>query len=798
MTATDASQTTASSSITLTIKKAQLVLPDVPLNLTTGLDVSLSFAPSGGVSPYRYSVSGQLPPGLSFNSATGLLTGAPTTAGAYAFSVTATDSTSGTPLTVTRSYSLSVAAATPPVADPVSLALTPSSPTITIDLEDKVHGDYTQIIIVRQPQFGTARVQVTGGSSAAGATSSDGSRASGLVALKGVSLIYARNPGYTGPDAFLYAAIGPGGQSPAARVVIGALPAPTANPDTALVGSGKSTVIAVTSNDAGEFDAVAVAQAPNHGTATVNGLSVTYAAQAGYSGTDSFTYTLTGPGGVSLPARVTVTVDPPAVAGPGATISVLAGQPATVDLTVGATGGPFTGATVVSISPAKSGTAVIKSPASGRYALTYTSDPGFTGTAVVQYTISNATSVSQPSTVTVIVSARPDPSQDAQVRGLVAAQDAAARRFANTQILNYGRRLEQLHNGGGSGADSMLSLQGGVSGEDRFEARDRSRRTGAFDIAYAGDDFGRLAKAGVLGGDGVQTARDTLEGGYGLERPEPTRWGVWAAGSADLGLREAFTGQRGFRFTTDGLTLGADYRINPRFAIGGGLGYGRDSTRVGKEGTKSKAEAFSGAIYASYQPTDNGFIDGVLGYGTLSFDSRRYVTATRGVVTGERDGDQVFASLTGGGQYQSGDLMLSPYGRLAMTRSTLGSGTEVGDPLWALTYKSQEVSSLTATLGLRADYRRKVSIGELSPRLRFEYSHDFEGSADAGVSYADWRGGPVYRLVIDGLDRDLARLELGLNLKLESGMRFGLDLDNLLGANSQSHGVRLSIQTPLR
>ncbi|MFZ3005439.1 MAG: IPT/TIG domain-containing protein [Phenylobacterium sp.] len=799
VTVMDASQATAAAHVTLNIKKAQLTLPDAPLSLTMGIDLSLSFAPSGGISPYRFSVSGQLPPGLNFNSTTGVLSGAPTIAGAYNFSVTVTDSSPGTPLTVTRSYAFSVVAATPPVADPVNLALTPSSPTISIDLRDKVHGDYTQIIIVRQPQFGTASIRVSDASSTVARTTSNGAQSIGLEAPKSVSLIYTRNSGYSGPDAFLYAAVGPGGQSPSARVVIGSLPAPTANPDAALVGSGKSTVIAVTANDAGEFDSIAIDATASHGTASVSGLSVTYAAPSGFSGTDSFTYTLTGPGGVSLPAKVTVTVQPPAVAGPGVTVAVLAGQPATVELTTGATGGPFTGAAVVSINPAESGTAVIQSPASGRYALTYTSGPGFSGTAVVQYTISNATSVSSPSTVTVIVTPRPDPSLDAQVRGLIAAQDATARRFANTQILNYGRRLEQLHNGGGSGADSMLSLQGGVSGEDRFEARDRALRTGAFDIAYAGDDVGRLARVGVLASKAdAAGVRDTPDRGRGLEAQEPTRWGVWAAGSADLGLREAFTGQRGFRFTTDGLTIGADYRLNSGLAIGAGLGYGRDSTRIGNEGTKSRADAFSGALYASAQPTEHAFIDGVLGYGALSFDSRRFVTATGSMVTGKRDGDQLFASLTGGGQYQNGGLMLSPYGRLAMTRSTLSSGTEIGDPLWALTYQSQEVSSLTATLGLRADFHRKVSIGELSPRMRFEYSHDFEGAADAGVSYADWQGGPVYRMVVEGLDRDVARIELGVDLRLDNGMRFGLDLDNLLGATSQSHGVRLSIQAPLR
>lgn len=46
---------------------------------------------TGGLPPYNFSVTGELPPGLALNSATGVISGTPTTPGTYSFSVGVSD-----------------------------------------------------------------------------------------------------------------------------------------------------------------------------------------------------------------------------------------------------------------------------------------------------------------------------------------------------------------------------------------------------------------------------------------------------------------------------------------------------------------------------------------------------------------------------------------------------------------------------------------------------------------------------------------------------------------------------------
>jgi large repetitive protein len=53
----------------------------------------------GGRSPYTFSAEGELPPGITLDPATGMITGSGTTAGSYAFTETVTDAT-GTKVSV--------------------------------------------------------------------------------------------------------------------------------------------------------------------------------------------------------------------------------------------------------------------------------------------------------------------------------------------------------------------------------------------------------------------------------------------------------------------------------------------------------------------------------------------------------------------------------------------------------------------------------------------------------------------------------------------------------------------------
>jgi predicted hotdog family 3-hydroxylacyl-ACP dehydratase len=104
--------TTATQAISGTIAAPIITInPTLPSG-TVGVAYSQTIVSSGGTAPYTYSVSaGALPTGLSLNTSSGAITGAPTTATTYNFTIRATDSSTGTgaPFSNTRVYTVAIA-----------------------------------------------------------------------------------------------------------------------------------------------------------------------------------------------------------------------------------------------------------------------------------------------------------------------------------------------------------------------------------------------------------------------------------------------------------------------------------------------------------------------------------------------------------------------------------------------------------------------------------------------------------------------------------------------------------------
>ncbi len=95
VTATDSSMPplTASTRVSLQVNDSAIVIAPAspPAGTVTYAYPSFGFSASGGSAPYTWKASGTLPPGLTLGS-DGTVSGTPTQTGAFAFSVTATDS----------------------------------------------------------------------------------------------------------------------------------------------------------------------------------------------------------------------------------------------------------------------------------------------------------------------------------------------------------------------------------------------------------------------------------------------------------------------------------------------------------------------------------------------------------------------------------------------------------------------------------------------------------------------------------------------------------------------------------
>ena len=734
-----------------------VVNPATLANGTAGQAYAASLSATGAVAPYGFAVTaGALPPGMTLSSG-GALSGTPTSSGTFNFTVTATDPNGQTG---SRAYAL--------VIDVPVLTITPAT------LPSGIVGVAYSQTVGASGGIAPYSFAVTAGALPTGLTLASDGTLSGTPSAQGTFTFTVTATDSTGGTAAT--------ASQAYSVEIVFAP-PVAVNDAATVLAGESVTIAVTANDnsIAPITSIAIASPPATGTATVSGLDVVYTAPTLSPATVTFTYTATGPGGTSAPATVTVTVNPLPIPA-NFDVTTTPATPVSVTLTAGATGGPFTGADVVSVSPVASGTAVIAA-SGGDYVLTFTPDAAFSGAVVVQFTIDNAFATSSVGTVNITVEDRPDPTQDAEVQGMVDAQAEATRRFATAQIGNFQQRLERLHRGGGGteGVDNTLG----------FSVRPQCIESVVTDwMDPCSDTLG--SNEGGMGGTGANgaTGNGARSGG-----DRNSAFNAWVGGVIRSGSADGRNGNADVSFETDGASAGMDFRVNPNLAIGVGIGYGRDDNAIGDNGSRVKGDASTLASYASYHPGERFYLDGLLGYQRISFDLRRYVTPTDGFVFGQRDGDQWFASVSTGADIRRGTVTWNPYLRLDLARATLDGYTETGDAIYALRYGAMDVDTSTGNLGLRVDSVVPTTWGAFSPMFRVEYQRDFHDRANASLQYADLVGGPVYRL--EGTEYDDSRWVLGMGARfdLSNHWSFGLEYRGQVGSSGESdNGVLLNVQ----
>ena len=429
---------------------------------------------------------------------------------------------------------------------------------------------------------------------------------------------------------------------------------------------------------------------------------------------------------------------------------VMAGTTAFLNLTEGATEGPFTDARIITTPEQSAGHTWIKREGKA-YFLYFAASATFSGGTKLTYSLANARGASNPAVVTIDVVVRPDPSKDEEVIGLVRAQVDTANQLAKTQLENFNQRLEQLHSDAECRANSVginLSLDGQQLHPD-LNVLDKLRQA---DPNEACSSFRR-------------------------------KFSVWTNGALAYGKNDDDNGTNQKNSGTS-ISGGIDYRFSPSFTGGIGFGYGRVVTDIGERGTRNDGDMFSTALYGSFRSYRNMFLDGVLGYGWLQFDSNRYVTATGETASGQRLGKQVFGSVTLGYEYRNDAWLLSPYARLDAAHTMLGAFDETGAGIFNLAFDKQAVDLLSTTVGIRSEYSVPMDWGILKLRGRLEYSHDFAGASQARIGYADIGGFMPYAIEVDASYRDSFKIGVGVDNQIGRRWSLGLDYSTQIGTTN--------------
>ncbi|HZX75581.1 autotransporter domain-containing protein [Lysobacter sp.] len=333
---------------------------------------------------------------------------------------------------------------------------------------------------------------------------------------------------------------------------------------------------------------------------------------------------------------------------------------------------------------------------------------------------------------------RPDPTRDASVVGGLQAQVDASVRFVAAQQSNIQNRMRQL----------------------RFTT---STSNNALTLSMAS-----------LSGTGLSISADELASFQDARLPQGMA--IWTAGTITSGGRDADGDADAFDFRSDGVTLGADWRISERFVFGVAGGWGWNDTDLDEARSNLDAQQRALSLYGLWRPGERWFVDGIVGWGDLDFDIRRYSATAGAMATAQRNGDQSFGALTGGYEHAAGDGMtLTGYGRLDASRTRLDAYREQGLGLYDLAYGSQTVESSGASLGVEGSFPILTARGDVvRPYWMLEYRESLDNRSDVDLNYVILPVDDGYALGMRSFGDNALTYGGGIDLDLAAGWKLSL------------------------
>jgi len=482
--------------------------------------------------------------------------------------------------------------------------------------------------------------------------------------------------------------------------------------------------------------------------------SIYYTPPTNFSGTDSFTYTLTRGNDTSV-ASVTVNVGEAPVSfeaiddtfdiqknADTVTLNVrendqLAGVNGVVEV-------------VDSISETTEGGVVaIQSESS----INYTPPTDFTGTDTFTYTLKGENGFSE-AVVTVNVSEEsgqdelemPSNLTEEEARAFAVVIDACGQDF---EVLPCGeiasmspdqqKQLIQQVSGRHTKLQSrtmrqMLELQTSNISSRLREIRDQRNQFSIDDLNLA-----------IMGENTplAQALQGNLRGGAAGDGGLVSPWGAFVNGNISLGKSKDTSSRPSYDQDGYGLTFGLDYRFSDTVVLGAAAGVSKSDTDFTSMQGHQDAQSISLISFGNYYPVDNLYVDGFAMWteGDMDINRRVDVAMVKQDLASDTKSRQLTAATSVGYEFNYQSWQSTVYGRLQYSDLDIEGYTETGGSM-ALTVKEQNTNSFTSAMGARINHTFSWNRGVIIPSIDLEYvkennkkyniSNNFANAATAG------------------------------------------------------------------
>ncbi|WP_342117312.1 autotransporter outer membrane beta-barrel domain-containing protein [Pseudoduganella sp. OTU4001] len=247
--------------------------------------------------------------------------------------------------------------------------------------------------------------------------------------------------------------------------------------------------------------------------------------------------------------------------------------------------------------------------------------------------------------------------------------------------------------------------------------------------------------------------------------------------SYNWGTIDKTTLQDGYKQHSYNILAGADYRTSDSFVVGGAISYSDTSAKYELGLGRVEAKTTGAIGYATYY-RDDWYVDGLVSYSDVDYDSRRNINIPSNntavvpgiftVATSSPKGDQWSAALGMGKDIRSDSYTITPSARLNYihVRNKAFSESEPVAGL-GLVVNARTIESLQSALGAKIGTTVNTSSAVLAPYFSAQWMHEFKDGSPALTSrYVNDPNGIRFTIATANPTRNFAILAIGTSMTM--------------------------------
>ena len=247
----------------------------------------------------------------------------------------------------------------------------------------------------------------------------------------------------------------------------------------------------------------------------------------------------------------------------------------------------------------------------------------------------------------------------------------------------------------------------------------------------------------------------------------------------------------GYHSDRAGATIGADTTMGV-FVVGAALNLTSESGDFRSSGGNFANTGYGGYIYGSVLPTDNFFVDWVVGYTykdmrlnrAISYTNAGNAVTANGIAHGNTGSNEVRFGLSSGYDFYYKNISYGPRVGMNYSHNDINGFRENGNTGLELSYSPQTFESFTTTIGMRTAMAISTGFGVIVPQAELDYMHEFRNNQQVFTAHfvQDLSSAPlILSYQNDNPRRDYFGVSAGVSLVLAHGISPYLNYRAILG-----------------